>query len=147
MPFSLGDSAVGYRFIFSIDGIECPSVTDVSGLSIEVEKIESKSQTHDGKYIISHMPGAHKPGEITITRQLTNDKTIINWLDSVIKGQITQARKTAKVEILDFDSSPVKTYEFSNVWCTKVETSDYKAGSNDAMSEKFTLTWTEAKVS
>ncbi len=148
MSYSLGDSAVGYKFVVTIDGVQCPLVTEVSGPVLEVEKIESKTQNNNTKeMMISHMPGPRKPGEITVTRQLTQDKTISSWLQQVMGGDITGSRKTAKIEILDFQNSPVKTYEFQNVWCTKVETSAFKAGSNEAMTEKFTLTWTDWTIS
>ena len=146
--FTLGDAAVGYSFVVSVDGIECPMVTEVTGPTFEVEKIEAKVQNNETKdMVISHMAGPRKAGEFTVTRQLTDDKTIISWLQQVMNGDMTGSRKTAKIEILDFQKAPVKTYEFENVWCTKVETSAFKAGANEAMTEKFTLTWTDWKVS
>ncbi len=146
MPFAQGDSAVGWNFKFSVDGIECPEVIDISSMAFEVDKIESKTQTKDGKFIISQMPGRQKPGELTVTRQLTQSKTMDTWVKDVVEGKITAARKTAKVEVLDFAFSPVKTYEFKHVWCTKVETSEFKAGSTDAVTEKMTLTYSEVEV-
>ena len=146
IPF--GDGAVGYKFIVTIDGVQCPLVTEVSGPVLETEKIETKVQNNNTKeMMISHMPGPRKPGEITVTRQLTQDKTIIGWLQQVMKGDVTGSRKTANIEVLDFKNQPVKTYEFQNVWCTKVETSTFKAGSSEAMTEKATLTWTDWSVS
>ena len=147
MPLTLGDAAVGYAFKFSVDGVECPSVIDVTGLKLEVDKIEVKSNTKDGKYIISHMPGRMKPGEITVTRQLDKSKTMVNWFEQAMKGLTTTARKSAKVEILATDETIVRTYEFKNVWCVSIETNEYKAGGTDAMTEKMVMTWTEASVS
>jgi phage tail-like protein len=147
MTLTLGDAAVGYAFKFSVDGIECPSVIDVTGLKLEVDKIEVKSNTKDGKYIISHMPGRMKPGEITVTRQLDKSKAMVNWYEQAMKGLTTTARKSAKVEILATDDTVVRTYEFKNVWCVSIETNEYKAGGTDAMTEKMTMTWTEATVS
>ena len=146
MAFAPGDSAVGYKFVFKIDGIACPAVIDVTGVKLEVDKIESMTQTDAGQLVISHMPGPVKAGEITVTRQLTNDKTMSDWLASVMKGDVTGARKTASVEILDLMGSPVKSYEFEQVWVKSVETSTFKAGSNEGMTEKFVLTYTTGKV-
>ena len=147
MPdFSPGDSAVGYKFIFQIDGIQCPSVIDVSGLKLEVDKIESKTQSDSGVFIQSHMPGPQKSGEITVTRQLTDDKTITNWLNEVMKGDMSGSRKTAVVKILDLIGAPVKTYEFDQCWVKSVETSGFKAGGNEGMTEKFVMTYTSGKV-
>jgi hypothetical protein len=40
----------------------------------------------------------------------------------------------------------VKAYEFEQVWVKSVETSTFKAGSNEGMTEKFVLTYTTGKV-
>ena len=69
-----------------IDGIEVPKVIEVSGLKTEVDKIELKQQTKDGKYVVRQMIGRQKAGEITVTRGLTDSKTITDWLKKVIGG-------------------------------------------------------------
>ncbi len=147
MAFDTGDSAVGYKFIITIDGIQLPHVIDVSGLKVEMDVIEAKVQTADGKFVISKMPGPIKAGEFTITRQLTDSKTITDWWKQAMEGDVKGARKTAVVEIKDLmGASTVKSYEFENVWVKSVETSTFKAGSNEAMTEKFTVVYTTAKV-
>ena len=67
-------SANGFRFI--LDGIEVPKVIEVSGLASEVDKIEMKQQTKDGKYIVRNLIGRPKAGQITVTRGLTDSKSI-----------------------------------------------------------------------
>ena len=146
MAFATGDGAVAYKFAFKIDGITCPSVIDVSGLKLEVDMIETKTQTADGKYVISHVPGPYKPGDITVTRQLTDDLTISDWLAVVMQGDPTKARKTASVEVLDLNGKKIKSFDFAGVWVKSVEAGSFKAGGNEAITEKFTMTWTEAKV-
>lgn len=143
-----GDSALGYKFKIKVDGLELPAVTEVTGLKLEVEKIELKSQnSKTGEYIISHMPGPVKAGEITITRYLSDDKELVNWWTQVLGGKIKESRKTASVQILDVDgSTPVRTYKFEGVWVKSIETSSFKAGSNDVMTEKAVLTYTGGKI-
>ncbi|MGH9069864.1 MAG: phage tail protein [Acidimicrobiales bacterium] len=150
MALPAGDAAVGHYFQFTFDGVQCPSVTDITGLKLEVDKVEAKSITNDGKYIISQMPGRMKPGEFTVTRVLDGDKTLYGWFDSVAKAgaaNIVSARHTASIKICDVTGATIKTYDFSNCWCVSIETNEYKAGSTDAMTEKATITWTEATVS
>src|SRR4051812_28561006 len=107
------DSAPAYGFIVKIDGIAIPKVIEVSGLKLEVDKIEHKQQTEQGKYVVRQVMGRHKPGEITVTRGLTDSKTVSDWLNQVMEGKLAQARKTASVELLDFEGAPVKTYSFN----------------------------------
>ena len=143
--FKAGDSTLGYKFMFTIDGIEVPAVTEVTGLKLEVEKIELKSQTKEGKYVISHMPGPVKAGEITVTRFLTDDQKMVEWWNTLLKGDLT--RRTAAVEIRDLDGAKkVRGYKFEGVWVKSIETSSFKAGSNDVMTEKVVLTYTTGAV-
>ena len=41
-----------------------PRVIEVSGLKTEVDKIELKQQTKDGKYVVRQLIGRPKPGEL-----------------------------------------------------------------------------------
>ena len=83
--------------LVTVDGIQIPKVNEVSGLKSEVDKIELKQQTSDGKYVVRQLIGRPKPGEFTITRGLTDSKTITDWLKQVAEGDVAGARKTASV--------------------------------------------------
>jgi phage tail-like protein len=147
MPFDMGDGGVGYSFVFKIDGVQLPSVIDVSGVKLEADKIEMKTQTQDGKYVYSTVMGRYKPGEITVTRQLTQDKALSDWMmKDIWKGNIKTGRKSATLDVLDYTGQKVKSYEFTHVWPTSVETSEFKAGSTDALTEKVTMNWQECKI-
>ena len=81
------DSAAANGFIVTIDGIQIPKVNEVSGLKSEVDKIELKQQTSDGKYVVRQLIGRPKAGEFTVTRGLTDSKTITDWLKQVARGR------------------------------------------------------------
>ena len=140
------DSSAANGFKFLIDGIELPKVIEVSGLKSEVDKIEMKQQTKDGKFIVRNLIGRPKAGEITVTRGLTDSKTITDWLKKVMEGDVAGARKTAAVELTDYKGQTLKTLEFKNVWVSSVEVSSLKAGATEAATEKFTLSYDESTV-
>ena len=140
------DSAAANGFRFVLDGIEVPRVIEVSGLKTEVDTIEIKQQTSDGKFLARRMPGRQKVGTVTVTRGLTDSKTITDWLKQVMEGDVAGARKTAAVEITDYAGSTIKTLEFKNVWVQKVEVSTLKAGATESATEKFTLCFDESTV-
>jgi phage tail-like protein len=140
------DSAAANGFRFILDGIEVPKVIEVSGLKSEVDSIEMKQQTKDGKFIVRNMIGRPKAGKITVTRGLTDSKTITDWLKQVAQGALADARKTAAVEITDYAGETIKTLEFKNVWVQSVEVSTLKAGATEAATEKFTLCFDESTV-
>jgi phage tail-like protein len=140
------DSSPAYAFKVTIDGIELPKVTEVSGLKNEVDKIELKQQLADGKYVARQLIGRAKTGEFTVTRGLTDSKTVSDWLNVVMKGDVAGARKTASVELLDYEGGVIKKYEFRNCWVRSVEINSLKAGATEQATEKFTICFDESEV-
>lgn len=140
------DSSPAYAFKVTIDGIEIPKVTEVSGLKNEVDKIELKQQLADGKYVARQLIGRAKTGEFTVTRGLTESKTISDWLKVVMNGDVAGARKNASVELLDYEGSTLKKYEFRNCWVRSVEINSLKAGATEQATEKFTVCFDESEV-
>ncbi|WP_127792218.1 phage tail protein [Agromyces sp. LHK192] len=141
------DSSPANGFKVVIDGIEIPKVIEVSGLKSEVDKIELKQNTNDGKYIVRQLIGRPKAGEFTVTRGLTDSKTVTDWLKMVMEGDVAGARKTASVELLDYKGETIKTYSFMNCWVRSVELNSLKAGAAEQATEKFTVCFDEATVS
>ncbi len=140
------DSSPAYAFKVTIDGIELPKVTEVSGLKNEVDKIELKQQLADGKYVARQLIGRAKTGEFTVTRGLTDSKTVSDWLNVVMKGDVAGARKTASIELLDYEGGTIKKYEFRNCWVRSVEVNSLKAGATEQATEKFTVCFDESEV-
>ncbi|WP_109506987.1 phage tail protein [Nocardioides speluncae] len=141
------DSSSANGFTVTIDGIQVPKVTEVSGLKMEVDKIELKQQTSDGKYVVRQLIGRPKAGEITVTRGLTDSKTISDWLKTVAQGDVAGARKTASVALLDYAGAPIKTYSFTNCWVRSIEVNALKAGAAEQATEKFVVCFDEVTVS
>jgi phage tail-like protein len=140
------DSSAANGFRVKIDGVQVPKVMEVSGVKNEVDKIEMKQQTDDGKYVVRQLIGRQKPGEFTVTRGLTDSKTVTDWLKTVMEGDVTGARKTASVELLDYKGQTIKTYNFVNCWVRSVEVGSLKAGAAEQATEKFTVCFDEATV-
>jgi phage tail-like protein len=147
MPLDSLDTASANGFIVTIDGIQVPKVNEVSGLKSEVDKIELKQQTSDGKYVIRQLIGRPKAGELTVTRGLTDSKTITDWLKLVAQGDVAGSRKTASVALLDYAGSTIKTYDFVNCWVKSVEVNALKAGAAEQATEKFVICYDEVTVS
>jgi phage tail-like protein len=141
------DSSAANGFTVTIDGVQVPKVTEVSGLKAEVDKIEHKQQTDKGKYVVRQLIGRPKAGEFTVTRGLTDSKTITDWLKTVAEGDVAGSRKTAAVALLDYAGSPIKTYNFTNCWVRSVEVNSLKAGAAEQATEKFVVCFDEVSVS
>ena len=141
------DLGTAYAFSVSIDGVQVPHVIEVSGLKSEVDMVTYQQQTADGKYVARQMMGRQKPGQFTVTRGLTDSKTITDWLKQVAEGDVSGSRKTASVELLDYAGSPIKTYNFTNCWVRSVEVNALKAGAAEQATEKFVVCYDEVTVS
>ncbi|RAM38662.1 phage tail protein [Arthrobacter globiformis] len=141
------DNSSANGFTVTIDGIEVPRVIEVSGLKTEVDKIELKQQTKDGKYVVRQLIGRPKAGELTVTRGLTQSKTITDWLKTVMEGDVAGARKTAAVALLDYKGETLKTYNFVNCWVKSVELNSLKAGATEQATEKFVICYDESTIS
>lgn len=140
------DNSPANAFTVTIDGIEVPRVIEVSGLKTEVDKIELKQQTKDGKYVVRQLIGRPKAGELTVTRGLTESKTVTDWLKKVMEGDVAGARKTAAVALLDYKGETLKTYNFVNCWVKSVELNSLKAGATEQATEKFVICYDESTI-
>jgi phage tail-like protein len=136
-----------YAFTVTIDEIQVPGVLEVGGLKSEVDKIEFKQQTEDGKFVVRQIIGRPKAGEIIVTRGLTGSTTITDWLKIVMQGDVAGARKKVAVAILDQTGAILKTFAFGSCWVKSVEVESLKAGATEPATEKFVICYDESTIS
>lgn len=133
------DALAGYHFSIEIDGVTIAQFQEVSGISSEVEVIELKQNTKDGKYVIHKLPGNRKPPTITLKRGKDASKDLWDWHEKIYQGKVTDARKNGSIVLYGYDHAEVGRYNFVNAWPSKVSTSSLKAGSNEVLMEEVTL--------
>jgi|KBSSwiStaDraftv2_1062776.scaffolds.fasta_scaffold04182_9 phage tail-like protein len=140
------DHSAAHSFMVELDGVAVPDVIDVSGLKIEIDKIEMKSQDATGQYLARVVPGRKKTGELTVTRGVTANKAISDWFGKVHAGDLVGARKTAAVTLLDYTHAPIKKYTLTNCWVKSFEISSLKAGATEPATEKFVISFDDINV-
>ena len=133
------DSSVGWSFGFEFDGIQIKQIQELSGVKMEQDVIELKSNTKDGKYINKQLPGRPKIGEVSITRGLTSDKTFQNWVKSSHEGSMPASRKGGSVIVYDYQGSEIMRYKLTNCWPKVLEVGTLKAGDTSVLTEKLTI--------
>ena len=142
MPLPENDSSVGHSFGIEFDGIQIKSITEVTGLKMEQDVIEYKSNTAaDGKYLVKKRPGRWKAGECTLTRPLTDDHGFDKWVKDSQLGKMKDARKGGAIIVYDYEGNPVKRYKIENAWPKSLEVSSLKAGDTSVLTEKLVLTY------
>ena len=141
------DSSPAYAFKVTIDGIEIPKVTEVSGLKNEVDKIELKQQLADGKYVARQLIGRAKTGEFTVTRGLTESQDDLRLAEGRHEGRRRRApARTPPSSCSTTRARTLKKYEFRNCWVRVVEINSLKAGATEQATEKFTVCFDESEV-
>jgi phage tail-like protein len=134
------DTSVGWSFGFQIDGIEIKQIQDVDGLKLELDVIELKHNTKDGKYVNKKLPGRPKAGEVTLTRGLSADKSFQDWMKKSGLGDMGGARKGGAIVVYDYMGTPIKRYKLTNCWPKSLEIGSLKAGDTSVLTEKLTIT-------
>lgn len=146
LPDASLDAALSYGFIVTIDGVQIPSVISVSELRSEVESVQYSEQTSSGKFVNRQLAGKNKGGEFTVTRGMTDSKTVAQWLTQIVNGDMKSARKTAEVAITDYQGSPIRRFSFQNCWVKSVAMGQLEAGGTNVLTETFTISFDEMKV-
>jgi phage tail-like protein len=142
MALPENDSSVGHSFGLEFDGIQIKAISEVSGLKMEQDVIEYKSNTaSDGKYVVKKLPGRWKAGECTLTRALTDDSSFDKWVKDSQLGKMTDARKGGAIVVYEFEGNAVKRYKITNAWPKSLEVTSLKAGDTTVLSEKLVLTY------
>jgi phage tail-like protein len=133
------DALAGYHYSIEIDGVSIAQFQEVSGLTSELDVIELKENTKDGKYVIHKLPGNRKPPSITLKRAKNSSKDLWDWHQKIYQGKISDARKNGSVVLYTYDHDEVGRYNFMNAWPSKVSMSSLKAGSNEILMEEVTI--------
>ena len=103
--FSDYDSAGTHKFGFTLDGIESRTIKQVEGLELKLDKVETKSNTIDGKPVHKAWAGNRVYlGELTVTRVMTDDPSWDIWFNTAIKD-VKAARKNGVITIYNQEFS------------------------------------------
>ena len=133
------DALASYHYSIEIDGVMVAQFQEVSGLTSEIDVIELKENTKDGKYIIHKLPGNRKPPSITLKRAKSSSTDIWQWHQQIFQGNVANARKNGSVVLYSYDHTEVGRYNFINAWPSKVSMSALKAGANEVLMEEVTI--------
>jgi phage tail-like protein len=131
------DAIIGASFGFEFDKHQAKGIMEISGLKGEVDMIEVKTQTADGKYIINKIPGRPKAGTVTITRALTEDTQFADWVKEAAEGKLP--RTNGSVIVYDTMMSPIMRYSLIDCQPASLEIGTLKAGDTNVTTEKLTL--------
>lgn len=118
--------------------------TEISGLCMETEVIEYR-EGHNPKYSKIKMPGLQKFSNITMKRGVfLGDFDFYKWWRETAFFQEgnkvgTRFRRTVLIKLLNEEHQPVITWQLTNAWPCKIQSSDLKADSSEVLIESMEL--------
>jgi len=113
--------------------------TDVSGLSIDIEEVESTVVNLKGEQVTRWTPGTVNYGELTLKRELTGDKGFWNWHVEMAKGDRKAGYRNGSITLYDLDASMLDSWSIERAWPSKWSASDLDSGSADPIIEEITI--------
>jgi len=139
LPSLPTDALANYTFAIEIGGVEIAQFQEVSGISSELDVIELKENTADGKLVIHKAPGAIKPPTLTLKRAKNSSKALWEWHEAMVLGNVSSGRKEGSIVLKSYDGTEVARYNFKGAWVSKLEVGTLKAGANEVLPETATI--------
>jgi len=139
LPSLPNDAIASYHFSVEVDGTEIAQFSELSGITSEIDVIELKENTRDGKPVVKKLPGSRKPPTITLKRAKNASMDLWNWHYAMWQGNVSEARRNGSVVLYDYSYGEVARYNFINGWVSKITMGAAKAGANEPLTEEVTI--------
>lgn len=130
------EELIGSWFTVKLDNGVTGKFSDVSGLTIEVQVVETTLSDTDTA--TRKRPGTTKYQEINLKRTLSPDKGFWNWAKSIRDGK-KDFRTSGAIMLFDISGAMIGNWTFQNAWPSKWSASDLSVDTDDLMQEEVTL--------
>ena len=135
------DSAGTHKFGFTLDGIESKTIKSVDGLTLKLDKVETKSNTIEGRPIHKAWAGNRQfIGTMTVTRVQTDDPSWEVWWNEAVTA-VHGARKSGVVTIYNQEYVPIREYIFKHAWPTELKITNLNASTSAPIEESVTFVY------
>ena len=141
-----GDTLATHRFGVQLGGVTVESVKEISGLVVEQDVVETMQVSAQGKPMNKKQPGAHKGGEVTITRGMDPSSAFSDWIKKTLNGDVDSARQNLTIEIMDPDGQTVRRMQLFDAWVSKWEGPSLSASQSAGAEEKATVTFERIEI-
>jgi phage tail-like protein len=129
------DPLLAFRFQVEIDGLLFAGFTEVSGLSVEIQK---ETYQEGGVNDAAHeLPTYVKYQNITLKQGVLYSDQMWKWIRDVMDGKIE--KRNGRIILLDADKEPMWYWHFIEAFPVKWTGSDLKATGSDIFVETLVL--------
>jgi phage tail-like protein len=127
-------------FVLEVDSVQIASFKSISGLKNEIETIEYKQSTADGKMEIKYHPGAMKWEAITLERYYDGSNALYDWYHNLTKNFNPEKDKvTGSIYGIDKTGERTMQWDFEMAWPSAYDGPELKVDSNELVTEKVTI--------
>lgn len=130
-------------FVFEVDGVEIGRFMEVGGLEVEVG-VEEVHEGGENNYV-HKLPGRMTWPNITLKRGITQNDTLLAWLNKSSGEQFTAngnklTRSTAAITLIGPKAERLRAWEFDGAFPVKWKGPEFAAGSTDMAVEELEIT-------
>ncbi len=124
------------HFRVEIDGIAATEFLSVTGIEADASVVEYRSGT-DKSAPAHKMPGLVRVGNIVLTRGLTSDLSLWQWMQETLSGQVS--RRNMSVALVN-DAAVLMRFNFTNAWPVRWTGPHLEAEAGDVALETLEVT-------
>jgi phage tail-like protein len=127
-------------FVLEMDSVQIANFKSVGGLKNEIEAIEFKQSTSEGRMEIQYHPGASKWEVITLERYFDGSTALSDWYNKLMeKFNPSSDKVTGSIYGIDKTGERTMQWDFVKAWPTGYEGPELNVESNELVTEKVTI--------
>lgn len=129
-------------FTVEVDGLTLGSFREVSGLAVNVEVVEVPEGGEN--FFIHKMPGRFTWENLVLSRGVTSDNGLFEWIDSTSAGGFEAAgkkvtRRTVAVNLVDSRGERLRTWSLLDAFPVRWKGPTFSIDSDDFLVEELEI--------
>jgi phage tail-like protein len=138
-----GQRVTAATFLFEVDGVEIGRFMEVTGLEVNVA-VEDLEEGGENSFV-HKLPGRMSWPNITLTRGITQNDTLLAWLNKSSGEQFAAngnklSRSTAAITLIGPSAQRLRSWEFDGAFPVRWKGPRFAADSNDWATEELEIT-------
>jgi phage tail-like protein len=138
-----GQRVTAATFLFEVDGVEIGRFMEVSGLEVSVA-VEDLEEGGENSYV-HKLPGRMSWPNITLTRGITQNDTLLTWLNKSSGEQFSAngnklTRSTAAITLIGPSGTRLRSWEFDGAFPIRWKGPQFAVDSSDMAVEELEIT-------
>ncbi len=129
-----------FHFLLEVEGVNHGERKVVAGFNSVAGggvKVEKRDTTHGNDQFKTHAPGAIEFENITLSRGLTQNRDLLEWMNNILDGKMD--RRSGSIILLNQDGTEVRRFEFFDAYPCSWAGPELNSEQSAVSIEKFEL--------